>query len=79
LQQKYQAWLDNLPANLEETAIAERLREITSVDLVDAISGRQTDLLSEIASIVRQSALSGRRLGESQFFPRLRIRHSPLP
>jgi hypothetical protein len=33
LQQKYQAWLDNLPASLEESAIAERLREITSVDL----------------------------------------------
>jgi hypothetical protein len=35
---------------------------------VDAISGRQTDLLSDIAGIVHKSALSGTCLGESQLF-----------
>jgi hypothetical protein len=33
LQDDYRAWLDNLPANLEESRLAEKLQAITEIDL----------------------------------------------
>ena len=33
LQEEYQEWLDNLPENLQSTALAEKLDEVCSLDL----------------------------------------------
>jgi hypothetical protein len=33
LQDDYRAWLDNLPANLEGSRLAEKLQAITDIDL----------------------------------------------
>jgi hypothetical protein len=33
LQQEYRAWLDNLPANLEGSPLADKLQAITEIDL----------------------------------------------
>jgi len=33
LQDEYRAWLDNLPANLEESRLAEKLQAIAELDL----------------------------------------------
>jgi hypothetical protein len=33
LQDDYRAWLDNLPANLEGSRLAEKLQAITEIDL----------------------------------------------
>jgi hypothetical protein len=33
LQEDYQEWLDNLPASLQSTALAENLEEVCSLDL----------------------------------------------
>jgi hypothetical protein len=33
LQDQYRAWLDNLPPNLESSALAEKLRTIVDLDL----------------------------------------------
>jgi hypothetical protein len=33
LQDDYRAWLDNLPANLESSRLAEKLQAITEIDL----------------------------------------------
>ena len=33
LQDDYRAWLDNLPANLEGSGLAEKLQAITEIDL----------------------------------------------
>ena len=36
LQEQYQEWRDNLPENLESSALAEKLDEVTQVDLQSA-------------------------------------------
>jgi hypothetical protein len=33
LQEEYQEWLDNLPENLQSTALAEKLDEVCPLDL----------------------------------------------
>ena len=33
LQEEYQAWLDNLPASLQESALAEKLEQVCALDL----------------------------------------------
>ena len=33
LQEEYQEWLDNLPENLQSTAVAEQLDEVCSLDM----------------------------------------------
>ena len=33
MQDEYRAWLDNLPASLEESRLAEKLQAITELDL----------------------------------------------
>ena len=33
LQEEYRAWFDNLPANLEESRLADKLQAITDLDL----------------------------------------------
>jgi hypothetical protein len=38
LQDDYRAWLDNLPANLEGSRLAEKLQAITEIDL-DELQG----------------------------------------
>lgn len=35
LQAEYQAWLDNLPASLQESALAEKLEQVCALDLVE--------------------------------------------
>ena len=35
LQGEYQAWLDNLPDNLRESALADRLEAICGLDLAE--------------------------------------------
>ena len=35
LQDEYQAWLDNLPDNLEESALAHKLQAICALDLAE--------------------------------------------
>ena len=35
LQDEYQAWLDNLPENLQESALAHKLEAICGLDLAE--------------------------------------------
>ena len=37
LQAEYQDWLDNLPDNLQDSSLSEKLNEVTSLDLEDAL------------------------------------------
>jgi hypothetical protein len=38
LQDDYRAWLDNLPANLEGSRLAEKLQAITEIDLDELLA-----------------------------------------
>ena len=38
LQDQYRAWLDNLPASLEDSRLAEKLHAITELDLEELLS-----------------------------------------
>lgn len=37
LQEEYQAWLDNLPESLQTSATAEKLQEVTNLDIDSAL------------------------------------------
>lgn len=58
LQQEYQEWRDNLPENLENSSIAEKLDAITEIDIESQVSA-----IDEIDSAISEFAEADLPLG----------------
>lgn len=41
IQQEYQSWYDNLPENLQSSAVGEKLEAVTNIDLESAYDAAQ--------------------------------------
>ena len=47
VQQEYQEWLDNLPENLGQSALGEKLQAVTDLDLDEGVVQEAIDRLDE--------------------------------
>jgi hypothetical protein len=52
VQEEYQEWLDNLPENLQQSAVGEKLEAVTDLDIETALQSIQEaqDILNEAAA-----------------------------